>query len=67
LRVQRDGHFSLRANLALLGLSWFVKRRAHHETLEQSRLRLLAIEIRIPHQPRRTETVTINAGVISAD
>jgi len=40
--VQRDGHFSLRVNLALLGLSWFVKRRAHHQTLERSRRRLWA-------------------------
>ena len=65
--MQRDGHFSLRANLALLGLSWFVKRRAQHQTMERSRRRLLAIEILIPHPPQGTETVTINAGVISAD
>ena len=65
--MKRDGRISLRAKSVRLGLSWFVKRRAHHETLEQSRLRLLAIEILIPHPPRGTEAVTINAGVISVD
>ena len=65
--MKRNGRISLRAKAVRLGLSWFVKRRARHETLEQSRLRLLAIEILIPHPTRRTETVTINASVISAD
>jgi acetyl esterase/lipase len=50
-----------------LGLSLFVKSRARHETLEQSRRRFLAMESLIPHPPRDTETITINAGGVSAD
>jgi acetyl esterase/lipase len=50
-----------------LGLSLFVKGRARHETLEQARRRFLAMESLIPHPPRDTETITINAGGVSAD
>ena len=64
--MKRDGRISLRAKSVRLGLSWFVKRRAHHETLEQSRRRFLAMEALIPHPPRDTETITINAGGVSA-
>jgi hypothetical protein len=65
--VRRNGRISLRAKSVRLGLSWFVKRRARHETLEQSRRRFLAMEALIPHPPRDTETITINAGGVSAD
>ena len=65
--MKRDGRISLRAKSVRLGLSWFVKRRARHETLEQSRRRFLAMEALIPHPPRGTETITINAGGVSAD
>ena len=62
-----DGRISLRAKFVRLGLSWFVKRRTRHETLEQSRRRLLVMEAVIPHPPRGTETITINVGGVSAD
>jgi acetyl esterase/lipase len=65
--VKRDGRISLRAKSVRLGLSWLVKRRARHETLEQSRRRFLVMEALIPHPPRGTETITINAGGVSAD
>ena len=65
--MKRNGRISLRAKAVRLGLSWFVKRRARHETLEQSRRRFLAMEALIPHPPRGTETITINAGGVSAD
>jgi len=65
--VKRDGRISLRAKSVRLGLSWFVKRRTRHETLEQSRRRLLVMEAVIPHPPRGTETITINVGGVSAD
>jgi len=65
--VKRGGRISLRAKSVRLGLSWFAKRRARHETLEQSRRRFLAMEALIPHPPRGTETITINAGGVSAD
>jgi len=65
--VKHDGRISLRAKFVRLGLSWFVKRRTRHETLEQSRRRLLVMEAVIPHPPRDTETITINVGGVSAD
>ncbi len=65
--MKRSDRISLRAKLLRLGLSWFVKRRAGHETLEKSRRRFLAMEALIPHPPRGTETITINAGGVSAD
>jgi epsilon-lactone hydrolase len=65
--VTRNGHISLRAKLVRLGLFWFVKRRARHETLEQSRRRFLAMEALIPYPPRDTETITINVAGVSAD
>ena len=65
--MKRGGRISLRAKSVRLGLSWFAKRRARHETLEQSRRRFLAMEALIPHPPRGTETITINAGGVSAD
>jgi len=65
--VKRNDRISLRAKLLRLGLSWFVKRRAGHETLEQSRRRFLAMEALIPHPPRGTKTITINAGGVNAD
>ena len=65
--MKRDGRISLRAKSVRLGLSWFVKRRTRHETLEQSRRRLLVMEAVIPHPPRGTETITINVGGVSAD
>ena len=65
--MKRDGRISLRAKSVRLGLSWFSKRRARHETLEQSRRRFLAMEALIPHPPRGTETITINAGGVTAD
>jgi len=65
--VKRDGRISLRAKFVRLGLSWLVKRRTRHETLEQSRRRLLVMEAVIPHPPRGTETITINVGGVSAD
>jgi monoterpene epsilon-lactone hydrolase len=65
--VKRNGRMSLRAKSVRLGLSLFVKGRARHETLEQSRRRFLAMESLIPHPPRDTETITINAGGVSAD
>ena len=33
--MKRDGRISLRAKFVRLGLSWFVKRRTRHETLER--------------------------------
>jgi len=65
--VKRGDHISLRAKSVRLGLSWFVKRRPRHETLEQSRRRFLAMETLIPRPPRGTETITINVGGVSAD
>ena len=65
--MKRDGRISLRAKFVRLGLSWLVKRRTRHETLEQSRRRLLVMEAVIPHPPRGTETITINVGGVSAD
>ena len=65
--MKRNGRMSLRAKSVRLGLSLFVKSRARHETLEQSRRRFLAMESLIPHPPRDTETITINAGGVSAD
>jgi acetyl esterase/lipase len=65
--VTRDGRISLRAKFVRLGLSWFVKRRARHETLEQSRRRFLLMEALIPRPPRDTKTITINVGGVSAD
>ncbi|HEY5217960.1 MAG TPA: alpha/beta hydrolase [Pseudolabrys sp.] len=65
--MKRNGRMSLRAKSVRLGLSLFVKGRARHETLEQSRRRFLAMESLIPHPPRDTETITINAGGVSAD
>ncbi|MGC2826418.1 MAG: alpha/beta hydrolase [Pseudolabrys sp.] len=64
--MKRDGRISLRAKSVRVGLSWFVS-RARHETLDQSRRRFLAMEALIPYPPRDTQTITINAGGVSAD
>lgn len=65
--MKRDRRISLRARSLRLGLSWFVKRRARHETLDQSRRRFLAMEALIPRPPRDTQTITINVGGVSAN
>ena len=65
--MKGDRRISLRARSLRLGLSWFVKRRARPETLDQSRRRILAMEALIPYPPRDTQTITINAGGVSAD
>ena len=57
----------LRAEVARLGLRWFVKRRTHHQTLAQERASLRAMERLIPRPPRTTRTVRVDAGGAPAD
>ena len=56
---------SLRAEIARWGLRWFVKKRSHHQTIEQSRATFHSIEWLIPRPPRGTVTehIRISDGV----
>lgn len=53
---------SLRAEIARWGLRWFVKKRSHHQTIEQARATFHSIEWLIPYPPRGTVTEPITVG-----
>jgi acetyl esterase/lipase len=64
----RVGHRpSLRAELVRLGFRWFIKRRAHHQTIEEARRAFRGMEVLIPHPPRSTRTTPVDAGGVPAD
>jgi monoterpene epsilon-lactone hydrolase len=58
---------SLRAELARVALRWFVRRRSHHQTIEQARNMFRAVEILIPQPPRGTRTTRVDAGGVKAE
>ena len=60
-------HASLRAELARVGLRWFVRRRSHFETVEQARQRFRAMEMLIPRPPLGTRTTAVDAGGAKAE
>jgi monoterpene epsilon-lactone hydrolase len=57
---------SLRAEVIRLGMRWFIKRRAHRQTVEQARAQLAAVDRFIPNPPAGTETAVVDAGGVSA-
>jgi monoterpene epsilon-lactone hydrolase len=58
---------SLRAELLRLGVRWFIKRRGPHKTIEEARQRMNAASARVPHAPKGTVTITVDAGGVPAD
>ena len=58
---------SLRTELARLCLRWFIKRRAHHQTIAQARQTFRAMQALIPRPPRGTRTAPVDAGGVKAD
>jgi epsilon-lactone hydrolase len=67
LTVQARHRASMQTELARLGLRWFVKRRAHHQTIGEARRAFRAMEVLIPHPPRSTRTTLVDAGGVPAD
>lgn len=65
--VVRRGRVSVRAELARLGLRWFVRHRSRHQTLEYERRSYRAMEALIPRPPRSTRTTSVNANGVKAD
>ncbi len=65
--MKPDHRISWRAELARLGLRWFVKRTGRHKGVAQTRHRFRAMEILIPHPPRSTQTHKIHVGDVRAD
>jgi len=65
-RVAKSG-VSLRAEIARLGLRYFVKKNSHHETIDQAREKFRSIEALIPYPPQGTCTqrVAIARALVS--
>lgn len=62
------GHrVSVRARLVRLGTRWLIKWRSRGLPLAESRAKFRAMERLVPHPPRGTETVSVDAGGVSAD
>jgi len=61
------GRISIRAELARLGLRWFVKRRGHKQTLADSRRQFVAMERRVPFPPRSVATTHVTADGVKGD
>ncbi len=57
---------TLRAELTRLGARWFIRRRLHVPA-EQSRRELRGMERLTPRPPRKTITVSVDAGGVAAD
>jgi epsilon-lactone hydrolase len=58
---------SLRAELMRFGVRWFVKRRSLHQSAEQARKQLRAMEKLTPKPPANTRTAAVVAGRVKAD
>lgn len=58
---------SFRAELARLGLRWFIKRPSHHQPIEQARQTFRAMEMLIPYPPLGTVTSAVDAAGVPAD
>jgi monoterpene epsilon-lactone hydrolase len=67
LTVPARRRASLRTELARLCLRWFIKRRAHHQTIAQARQTFRAMQALIPRPPRSTRTTPVDAGGVKAD
>lgn len=62
-----NARVSLRAELTRLALRWFVKRRAHHETIDEARAGFRAMQRVIPRPPRDVRTTPVDAGGVAGD
>jgi epsilon-lactone hydrolase len=58
---------SLRAEAARIALRWFVRRRSHHQGIEQARKSFRAMELFIPRPPRDTRTTPVDAGGVKGE
>ncbi len=58
---------SIRAKLARWGLRRFIKRRAHRQTLSESRRQFAAMEWLIPAPPRRVSIASVIAGGVNGE
>jgi monoterpene epsilon-lactone hydrolase len=58
---------SLRAEIARLGLRYFIKKSSRHETIDQARAKFQSIETLIPYPPRGTRTQHVDAYGADAD
>ncbi|MGB6538641.1 MAG: alpha/beta hydrolase [Xanthobacteraceae bacterium] len=58
---------SLRAELMRIGIRWGIKRRSLHQSAEESRKQLRAMERLTPRPPATTRTVAVLAGGVKAD
>jgi monoterpene epsilon-lactone hydrolase len=65
-RVAKSG-VSLRAEIARLGLRYFVKKSSRHETIDQARAKFQSIETLIPYPPHGTRTQRVDAYGAHAD
>jgi acetyl esterase/lipase len=58
---------SLRAEIARLGLRYFIKKSSRHETIDQARAKFQSIEALIPYPPHGTRTQRVDAYGARAD
>jgi acetyl esterase/lipase len=65
--VFRPRRASLRAEVARLGLRWFIRPRLHQPSLVHERRANRALEALIPRPPRSTRTTRVDAGGVAAD
>jgi acetyl esterase/lipase len=65
--VARALRISLRAELARLGLRYFVKRRSHRQTLADARDNFRHMEALVPKPPAGTRTTRVDADGVTAD
>ena len=58
---------SLRAELARVGLRWFVRHRSHHQAIAQARHSFSAMEMLVPRPPASTRTTSVDAGGVKGN
>jgi len=67
LTARPANRVSLRAELARVGLRWFVRQRSHHQAVAQARQSFRAMEMLIPRPPPSTRTTPVDAGGVKGN
>jgi epsilon-lactone hydrolase len=67
LTVTPSGRASLRAEIARMGLRWFVRNRSHRQSIDEARESFRAMEMLIPRPPAGTRTTPVDAGGVPAE
>ncbi len=67
MTVTPSSRASLRAEIARIGLRWFVRNRSHRQSIEQARESFRAMEQLIPRPPAGTRTIPVDAAGVPAE